>query len=92
MARPVKRRVSGRVTAKGTRPQNYVPDRASHTGFDASPPSPLWVPVLMFGLLGLGAATIIVNYVGVLWDTSNVILLVGLGIILAGIVTATQYR
>ncbi len=94
MSKPTKRRVSGgRVTPKGTRPDGYTPDRTSHTGFDAhQPSSPLWVAVLMFGLLGLGVATILVNYVGVLWDTSNPILLLGLGSILAGIVTATQYR
>jgi len=46
----------------------------------------------MFSLLGLGTATIIVNYMGVFWDTSNVVLLVGLGLILAGIISATQYR
>ena len=93
MSRPVKRRVSGgRVTAKGTRPENYVPEHASHTGFDQHPPSPIWVPILMFSLIGLGMATIIVNYLGVFWDTSNVVLLGGLGFILAGIVTATQYR
>lgn len=93
MPRPTKRRVpAGRVTAKGTRPDNYQPDRQSHTGFDELPPSPIWVPILMFGLLGLGVATIIVNYLGVIWDTSNVVLLVGLAFILAGIVTATQYR
>jgi len=82
----------GRVTAKGTRPQNYVPDTASHTGFDSQPPSPIWVPILMFSLIGLGAATIIVNYVAVFWETSNVVLLGGLGLILGGIINATQYR
>lgn len=82
----------GRVTAKGTRPENYTPDQASHTGFDGHPPSPVWLAVLLFGLLGLGVATIIVNYVGVLWDTSNVVLLGGLGFILAGLITATQYH
>ena len=93
MPRPTKRRVpAGRVTVKGTRPDNYKPDRASHTGFDEQPPSPIWVPILLFSLLGLGMATIIVNYLGVFWDTSNVVLLGGLGLILAGIVTATQYR
>ena len=50
------------------------------------------MPILLFGLLGLGMATIIVNYLGMIWDTSNVVLLVGLAFILAGIVTATQYR
>ena len=34
MPRPTKRRVpAGRVTAKGTRPDNYQPDRQTHTGF-----------------------------------------------------------
>ena len=93
MAKPVKRRVSaGRVTPKGTHPDSYKPDRVSHTGFDELPPSPVWVPVLIFFWLGLGVATIIVNYLGVLWDTSNVVLLVGLGFVLAGLVTATRFR
>ena len=93
MPRPTKRRVAaGRVTAKGTRPDNYQPETHSHTGFDGQPPSPIWVPILLFSLLGLGMATIIANYLGVFWDTSNVVLLGGLGLILAGIITATQYR
>lgn len=95
MAKPVKRRISastGRVTPKGTRPEGYTPERTSHTGYDELPSSPVWVAVLLFGLLGLGVAVIVVNYVGVLWDTSNLILLAGLGFILAGIITATQYR
>ncbi len=46
----------------------------------------------MFGLLGAGIATILVNYVGSFWETSNPILLLGLGLILAGIITATRYR
>ncbi len=90
--KPNKRRVSGgRVTPKGTHPDGYTPDTVSHTGHDL-PPSPTWVPVLMFALLGLGVATILLNYVGSIWDTSNAILLLGLGMILGGIITATQYR
>lgn len=55
--------------------------------------SPTWVPVLMFALLGLGLLVIFCNYLGVLpGDTSNAYLLVGLGLILGGIVTATQYH
>lgn len=80
------------MTPKGTRPDGYTPDTVSHTGQDMMRPSPRWVPVLMFGLLGGGIATIVVNYVGSLWNTSNLILLLGLGLILAGIITATQYR
>tara|TARA_B100000378_G_scaffold36549_1_gene27599 strand:- start:171 stop:326 length:156 start_codon:yes stop_codon:yes gene_type:complete len=51
------------------------------------------VPVLMFSFLGLGVLIIFFNYVG--WmpgGTSNPILLLGLGSILAGIITATQYH
>ena len=93
MPRPTKRRVpAGRVTAPGTRPDNYKPATHTHTGFETQAPSPLWVPILMFSLLGAGVATIIVNYLGVFWDTSNVVLLVGLAIILAGIITATRFR
>jgi hypothetical protein len=61
--------------------------------------SPVWVPVLMGVLLALGTAVILLNYVALLptWgflpdDTSNVWLLVGLGLILAGIVVATQWH
>ena len=47
----------------------------------------------MFGLLGLGILIIFFNYVG--WmpgGTSNGILLLGLGSILGGIITATRYH
>ena len=92
--KPAKRRVSGgRVTPKGTRPEGYVSDTFSHTGLDDQrDPSPMWVPVLMFSLLGGGMAVILLNYVGSIWDTNNGILLLGLGLILGGIITATQYR
>lgn len=91
--KPHKRRVSsGRITPKGTRPEGFVHDTVSHTGHRDMAKSPLWVPVLLFGFLFGGIAVIIVNYVGSIWDTSNAILLVGLGMIFAGIVTATQYR
>lgn len=59
-------------------------------------PSPQWVPIVMFALWGVGLALIILNYMGLLPgsdDGSNGWYLVaGLGSILAGIVTATQYR
>src|SRR5439155_27311494 len=55
--------------------------------------SPLWVPVLMFTCLGLGMVIIITNYVNVLpGGTSNWYLLIGLGLITVGFLTATQYR
>jgi hypothetical protein len=59
-------------------------------------PSPRWVPVLMFGLWGVGLGMIILNYMGSLpgsGDGGNGYYLVGgLALILGGIITATQYR
>ena len=93
---PPKRKVKGgRVTAKGG-PAASRPDPSSRY----TPPvpkeykvSPIWVPILMFTLLGLGLVVIFLNYLGVLpGDTKNSYLLVGLAFILGGIMTATQYR
>lgn len=96
--KPPKRKVQGgRVTPKGGPPQRAGrPDASSRY----TPPipremkvSPRWVPVLMFALLGIGLVVIFSNYLGVLpGGTKNTYLLVGLGAILGGIVTATQYR
>ena len=92
-SKPQKRRVSGgRVTAKGTHPDGFVPNEVRHTGSKYEAPSPMWVPILAFGLLGLGIVLIIINYVAVFWDTSNALLLLGLGFILGGIMAFTQYR
>ena len=56
-------------------------------------PSPTWVPVLMFTLFGVGMLVIFLNYVALLpGAVSNWYLLLGLGAILGGIITATQYR
>ena len=53
----------------------------------------MWVPVLMFTLLGIGLVVIFLNYLGVLpGGTKNSYLLLGLASILGGIMTATQYR
>lgn len=99
MAKPTKRRVQGgRITPKGgpTRaPKATEPTPSARY----TPPiprdvriSPAWVPILMFVFLGIGTLLILVNYTGAVWDTSNWVLLGGLGAILAGIVTATQYH
>jgi len=101
MAKPTKRRVQGgRTTPKG----GAAPARTSKAAEPTAsarytPPiprevkvSPIWVPILMFAFLGVGTLLILVNYTGVVWDTSNWVLLGGLGSILAGIVTATQYH
>ena len=47
----------------------------------------------MFALLGLGVLVILLNYLELLpGAASNWYLLGGLGLILGGIITATQYR
>lgn len=95
MGKPPKHRVqNSRVTAKGTRPANDRPAAVSSSGYVPSGRvSPTWVPVLMFGLLVLGALMIILNYMGwVPGGTSNWYLLGGLGLILGGIIAATQFH
>ena len=95
--KPPKRKVpGGRVTPKGG-PERARRPEASSRYTPPIPPefkvSPRWVPILMFALLGLGLVVIFCNYLGVLpGGTKNTYLLVGLGSILGGIVTATQYR
>lgn len=47
----------------------------------------------MFTLLGLGMVIVIINYIGVLpGGAKNGYLFVGLGLITAGFLLATQYR
>ncbi len=52
------------------------------------------VPIVMFGSLVLGAVMILFNYLteDILGTPSNWYLLGGLGLVLVGIVAATQYR
>lgn len=55
--------------------------------------SPRWVPVLMFFFLLSGTAVILLNYLGLLpGDADNRYLLVGLGLITGGFITATRYH
>ena len=106
--KPNKRRVQGggRVTPKGggakpspgRSPGSGDADARSGrytapSGDPRAQPSPPWVPVLMFGSFLIGVLTIFLNYVEVLpGAVNNAYLLVGLGLILLGIITATQYR
>lgn len=95
--KPTKRRIestgdgpshsSRRVTpSENTRYTPPVPNKADL-------PSPPWVSALMFTLLGLGMVVIFLNYVELLpGAASNWYLLLGLGGILGGIITATQLR
>ncbi len=95
----------GRVTPKGGSAKGRGADAAAETGrpaggrYTAPAPhewdvsSPWWVPVLMLALFGIGVLGIVLNYLGVLpGGASNVYLLTGLGLIVAGFITATQYR
>jgi hypothetical protein len=80
----------GRVTPKKTRPVagRYTPPVPRDVKV-----SPLWVPVLMFTLLGLGMLVIVINYLGILpGGADNKYLLVGLVLITGGFITATRYR
>lgn len=55
--------------------------------------SPMWVPVLMFALLGLGVMVIILNYLNLLpGDASNKYLVLGMALITGGFITATNYH
>lgn len=56
-----------------------------------APPSPTWVPVTMFSLMGLGMIVIVGNYLRG-DNASNAFLFVGLGFITAGFLLATQWR
>lgn len=94
---------SGRVTPKGgavprASAGRSVSSMGSSSGRYTPPsaavkikPSGRWVPYTVFGLLGLGLLTIVVNYMR---DdaASNWVIFLGLGFILSGIMVATQWR
>lgn len=55
--------------------------------------SPVWVPVLLLALLIVGMLIILLNYLGELpGGASNGYLLLGLGLITGGFITATKYH
>jgi len=81
---------NSRITPKGT---VRTTDGVSRDAPQVDGPSPTWVAAVMFGLMGIGVVMILVNYtVSILGMPSNWYLLSGLGLILAGIIAATQYR
>ena len=87
MSSPQNKRIEGgRVTPRGT---SDIPRKPASKAEE----SPKWVPILMFSLLAVGILIIFFNYVGWLpGGTSNSFLLLGLGSILGGIITATQFH
>jgi hypothetical protein len=68
--------------------------RYTPRGASGRPPSPRWVPISMAVWFVIGLLVIFLHYVDAVLPgaLSNWWLLGGLGFILAGIVTATQYR
>ncbi|MDQ4068071.1 MAG: cell division protein CrgA [Actinomycetota bacterium] len=78
---------TGRVTPKAT--GRYTPPVPR-----SEKVSPRWVPIVMFGSLGLGMLVILANYVSLLPgdEPSNVYLLVGLVLITIGFITATKFH
>jgi hypothetical protein len=94
------RRTTGRVTPKGGSKAAPAKVDAGVASGRYTPPipreqkvSPWWVPALMFAFLGIGVLVIVLNYVGLLpGDTKNSYLLIGLGLITAGFITATNYH
>ena len=108
MAPPKRKTGGGRVTPKGTRPEDrYVSTTSSdqrhgeHHDVAASsrytpkaqrrqlvPPN--WIPVIMVVLLIAGGLMIMARYL--FFDSSNIPTLLGLGMILGGLYTATKWR
>lgn len=87
---------AGAPAARAHTPGGQVPDASNRY----TPPVPAeekvsapWVPVVMFGLLALGALVIIANYLGLLpGDADNRYLLLGLVMITGGFIAATKYH
>jgi hypothetical protein len=99
------RRTGGRTTPKGGPGGRRPPSTSSSSAPTAStrytPPVPRsqlpskpWVPWVMLGLFALGVVVIFLHYVDSVLPgaSSNWWLIGGLGFILGGIITATQYR
>jgi hypothetical protein len=87
------RRKNGRTTPKGTGSRLPPETSSRYTPPVHHPPkvSPVWVPILMFGLFGLGALTIVLNYLNLLpGDADSKYLMLGLVLVTGGFVTATK--
>jgi hypothetical protein len=52
--------------------------------------SPAWWPILMLGLFVVGGVAIMARYL--IFNDSNIPLLIGLGCLLAGLFLATKWR
>ena len=74
-------------------PQSKTTRRPPPPKHKTPPPSKLWVPALMFSLLGIGVALIVTNYFGMLpGGASNKFLLIGIIEVTGGFIVATMLR
>jgi hypothetical protein len=79
---------SGSADAPGhpvTPSRRYTPPVDKH-----GQESPPWVPALMLGLFVVGALAIMSRYL--IWEDTNIPMLVGLACLLGGLYTATKWR
>jgi hypothetical protein len=103
MAPPKRKTGGGRVTPKGTRPEDRHVQTASepHHALEASsrytPKAtkrelipPHWIPIIMLVLLIGGGLMIMARYL--IWTDSNLPTLIGLGCIMGGLYAATKWR
>jgi hypothetical protein len=103
MAPPKRKTGGGRVTPKGTRPEDRhvaAVDGEHHAVTASSRYTPKavkrelvpphWVPVIMIALLVIGGLMIMARYL--VWTDSNIPTLIGLACILGGLWTATKWR
>jgi 1,4-dihydroxy-2-naphthoate octaprenyltransferase len=103
MAPPKRKTGGGRVTPKGTRPEDRQvrSDDQPHHAVAASsrytPKAtrrelvpPHWIPIIMVALLVIGGLMIMGRYL--IWTDSNLPTLIGLACILGGLYTATKWR
>jgi len=82
-----KEKKPGRVTPTATS-SRYTPPIPREVKI-----SPPWVPALIATLLAVGSVLIVLNYLDVLpGGAKNLYLLVGLGLITSGFITATQWH
>jgi hypothetical protein len=100
---PPKRKTGGRVTPAGTRPGSAPAAARAGDGERVgassryTPPvpqsakeSPPWVPVLMLSLFVIGAVAIMLRYL--VFDNSNIPMIIGLVCLLGGLYVATKWR
>lgn len=87
----------GRVTPKGT--VSTPADTTEASGVGRTPVSvdtrsSILVPIVMFASLIIGVVIILFNYLteDILGTPNNLYLFSGLGLVLVGIIAATQYR